>query len=115
AYPEIYARVTHDFCSAIWPQRRLSLDRFRRVIALYVFVVTAPLLWINVSFAMLTGIVAFLATGAGVALMMIAALYLDRQLPPLYRTRRWMFAAGVLSAIILTAVSSISGWELLRS
>jgi hypothetical protein len=43
---------------------------------------------------------------------MIAALYLDRQLPPLYRTRRWFFAACVVSAVILTVASSISGWEL---
>ena len=99
---------------AIWPNREFSLPRFRLVIAAYVFVITTPLLWINVSFATLTGIVAFLATGAGVALMMIAALYLDRQLPPLYRTRRWMFAAGVVSAIILTAVSCVSGWGLIR-
>jgi hypothetical protein len=45
---------------------------------------------------------------------MIAALYLDRQLPPLYRTHRWMFAAGVVSAAILVAASCVSGWGLLR-
>jgi hypothetical protein len=55
-----------------------------------------------------------LATNAGVALAMIAALYLDRQLPPLYRTHRWMFAAGVVSAAILVAASCVSGWGLLR-
>ena len=115
AYPEIYARVTHDFLSAIWPNRQFSLQRFRLVIAAYVLASTTPLLWINVSFATLTGIVAFLATGAGVALVMIAALYLDRRLPPLYRASRWMFVAGVLSAVILTAVSCVSGWGLLQS
>jgi hypothetical protein len=115
SYPEIYTRVTHDFCAAIWPNRQFSLRRFRLVIAVYVFAAATPLLWINVSFATLTGVVAFLATGAGVALMMIAALYLDRQLPPLYRTRRWMFAAGIVSAVILTAVSCVSGWGLIQS
>lgn len=112
SYPEIYTRVTHDFCSAIWPQKSFSLHRFRLTIAVYVLAVATPLVWIDVTFAMLTGIVAFLATGAGVALAMVAALYLDQQLPPLYRTRRWLFTVGVLSAVILTAASGITGWEL---
>ncbi len=115
SYPEIYARVTHDFCSAIWPKQSFSLNRFRLVIVAYVLVVATPLLWIDVTFATLTGVVAFLATNAGVALVMIAALYLDRQLPPLYRTHRWLFAAGVLSAATLVAASCVSGWGLLHS
>ena len=114
AYPEIYTRVTHDFCTAIWPARTFSIHRFRLVIAAYVFLVATPLVWIDVSFATLTAIVAFLATGAGVALAMIVALYLDRQLPPLYRSRWWLFAAGALSAAILTAASCISGWGLFQ-
>ena len=48
-------------------------------------------------------------------LAMLAALYLNFQLPPLYRTRRWMLAAGFVSAAILVAVTAISGWELRRS
>jgi hypothetical protein len=114
SYPEIYARVTHDFCSAIWPKQAFSLGRLRLIIVAYVLVVATPLVWIDVTFATLTGVVAFLATNAGVALAMIAALYLDRQLPPLYRTHRWMFAAGVVSAAILVAASCVSGWGLLR-
>lgn len=112
AYPEVYTRVTHEFCSAIWPHRAVPIGRFRVVLAAYVLIVTVPLLWSDVSFAMLTGIVAFLATNAGVAVAMVAALWLDRQLPPLYRTRPWMFAAGVLSAAVLVVVSLISGWGL---
>ena len=70
------------------------------------------LVWIDVNFATLTAIVSFLATNAGVAVAMLAALYLNFQLPPLYRTRWWMLAAGIVSAVILVAVSAISGWEL---
>jgi hypothetical protein len=60
-------------------------------------------------------VVSFLATNAGVAVAMLAALYLNFQLPPLYRTRWWMLVASVISAIILVAVSLISGWELAKS
>jgi hypothetical protein len=116
AYPEIYARVTHEFVSAIWPRAAaISYPRFQRCICAYVFAVAVPLVWINVTFATLTAIVSFLTTTAGVALAMLAALYLNFQLPPLYRTRWWMLAAGVLTAVILLFVTAISGWELIRS
>ena len=115
SYPEIYARVTHGFCTAIWPEWQPSLRGFRLGIAAYVFAVAVPLVWIDVSFATLTAIVAFLATNAGVALAMLAALYLDRQLPPLYRTQWWLFAAGVVSAVMLVAASCVSGWGLAAS
>jgi len=114
SYPEIYTSVTHNFLSAIWPAQRFSLPKLRLAIAAYVFAMAVPLVWIDVSFTTLTGIVAFLATGAGVALAMLAALYLDRQLPPLYRTRPWFFALSALSAITLTVASAISGWSLLQ-
>jgi hypothetical protein len=115
AYPQIYARVTHEFLSAIWPNLRLSYGRLMLGICLYVFAATTWLVWSDVNFAMLTAVVSFLATNAGVAVAMLAALYLNFQLPPMYRTRWWMLAAGIVSAVILVAVSAVSGWELLRS
>jgi hypothetical protein len=68
--------------------------------------------WSNLAFDTLTHIVAFLATNLGVALAMLAALYLNFQLPPAYRTRWWMLAGGVASAAILVIVSAISGFGL---
>ncbi len=115
AYPEIYARVTHEFLSAIWPQAAISYPRFQWGICVYVFATAVPLVWVNVTFATLTAIVSFLATTAGVALAMLAALYLNFQLPPLYRTRWWMLVAGVITAVILLCVTAISGWELVRN
>jgi hypothetical protein len=116
AYPEIYARVTQEFVSAIWPRAAaISYPRFQWGICLYVFATAVPLVWINVTFATLTAIVSFLATTAGVSLAMLAALYLNFQLPPLYRTRWWMLVAGVITAMILLFVTAISGWELFRN
>jgi Mn2+/Fe2+ NRAMP family transporter len=115
AYPEIYARVTHEFASAIWPKTAISYRRLQWGICAYVVATAVPLVWIDVTFATLTAIVSFLATTCGVALAMLAALYLNFQLPPLYRTRRWMLTAGIVSAVILVAVSFISGWELVKS
>jgi hypothetical protein len=115
AYPEIYVRVTHEFLTAIWPNASISYRRLQFCICAYVFVAAVPLVWINVNFATLVNIVSFLATTGGVALAMLAALYLDFQLPPRYRTRKWMLAAGFLSATILVLVTVISGWHLARS
>jgi hypothetical protein len=116
SYPQIYARVTHEFATAIWPQRRIRYGKVQLSICLYVFVATTCLVWwSDVKFATLTAVVSFLATNAGVAVAMLAALYLNFQLPPMYRTRWWMLVAGMLSAVILVTVSAISGWELIRS
>ncbi len=115
AYPEIYSRVTHEFWSAIWPQRPPAYRKLQVGICVYVFVTAVPLVWSDIQFTTITAIVAFLATNAGVAVAMLAALWLNFQLPPRYRTRRWMLVAGVASAVILVAVSAVSGWELLRN
>jgi hypothetical protein len=115
AYPEIYSRVTHEFLSAIWPEKKIAYGRLKIGICAYVLLASVALVWTDVDFATLTGIVSFLATNAGVAVAMLAALYLNFQLPPLYRTRRWMLAACIVSAVILVMVSAVSGWELARS
>jgi Mn2+/Fe2+ NRAMP family transporter len=115
SYPQIYARVTHEFLGAIWPQRQISFTKLQLAICIYVLAATSLLVWSDVQFATLTAIVSFLATNAGVAIVMLAALYLNFQLPPRYRTRWWMLLAGVASAMILLAVSVVSGWELVRS
>ena len=114
AYPQIYTRVTHEFLNAIWGEGAVPYRRLQFAICTYVFLAAVTLSWIDVQFATLTAIVSFLATNAGVAVAMLAALYLNFQLPPLYRTRWWMLAAGIVSAIILATVSAASGWELVR-
>ena len=66
-------------------------------------------IWSDVQFDTLTHVVAFLTTNLGVALAMVAALYLDFQLPKAYRTRWWMLLGGIVAAAILLAVSLVSG------
>jgi hypothetical protein len=58
--------------------------------------------------------VAFMATNLGVAFAMIVGLYLNFQLPPAYRTRWWMLAGGVLSAVALLIVSAVTGFGVWR-
>ena len=115
AYPEIYSRVTHEFLAAIWPDGGIRYRRVQLGIGAYVLAVAIPLVWANIDFATLTNVVSFLATTGGLAAAMIAAIYLNFKLPPSYRTRWWMLMMGTVSAVVLTAVSVISGWQLLQS
>jgi Mn2+/Fe2+ NRAMP family transporter len=110
SYPDIYARGVTSFLHAIWPNRSWKRRSIQLVICGYVFVTATAMIWSNVNFNTMTQTVNFLATTLGVAIAMLAALWLNQQLPRAYRTRWWMLAAGVASAAIMVAVSAISGW-----
>ncbi|MCH2114672.1 MAG: Nramp family divalent metal transporter [Pirellulales bacterium] len=109
AYPDIYARGIVSFGRAIAPRRNWRPRAVQLWTCGYVLLATLAVLWSDWDFHLLTLIVAFLATNLGVTLAMVAALYLNFQLPSPYRTRWWMLTGGVLSAILLLAVSVISG------
>jgi hypothetical protein len=117
AFPEIYSRVIHDFAQAIWPVRHWSHKRIHLGVLAYVLVMSTLVVWSDLKFDTITHIVAFLTTNLAVALSMCAALYLNFQLPKVYRTRWWMLVGGILSALILLTVATVSGaglWEELR-
>jgi hypothetical protein len=114
AYPDIYARGIAEYAQAIWPRRSWSQPRIQRWVCVYVLVAASAVVWSDMNFDAMTAVVAFLATNLGVALAMLAGLYLNFRLPPAYRTRWWMLAGGVLSAAILLLVSAISGWSVWR-
>jgi Mn2+/Fe2+ NRAMP family transporter len=118
AYPDIYARGVTEYARAIAPSRRFSQRRIQAWLCLYVFVTATAVVWSDLDFNAMTTIVAFLATNLGVAIAMLAGLWLNFQLPPAYRTRWWMLAGGVASAVALVVVSVIAGqgaWKLLAA
>ncbi len=114
AFPEIYTRVIVDFGKAIWPERNWSRLRVQKWVSLYVIFSSALMIWSDARFDTLTHVVAFLTTNLAVALAMLAALYLNFQLPRAYRTRWWMLAGGLAAALILLAVSLLSGMGVWR-
>jgi len=109
AYPEIYSRVILDFGQSILPRSNWTRLKVQTAVSIYVFAAAMFIVWSDLPFDTVTHIVAFLATNLGVALAMMAALYLNFQLPPAYRTRWWMLVGGIASAIVLLIVSVISG------
>jgi Mn2+/Fe2+ NRAMP family transporter len=118
AYPDIYARGVTEYLKAIWPGRSFQQRRIQLAICGYVFVTATAVIWSDLNFDTMTQVVSFLATTLAVAVAMLAGLWLNFQLPPLYRTRPWMLVAGFISAGVLIAVTVVSGvgvWQQLTS
>jgi len=113
ALPEAYARVTQDFFKAVWPQVGWRYGPIRRIICVHLFISTTAVVWLELSFDMVTQVVSFLVTNLGLALVMLAALYLNHQLPKAYRASKPILIGGIFSAIVLAAISLVSGWALL--
>lgn len=110
AYPDIYARCVTEYAGAIWPRREFTQPKIQRALCLYTFVAATGMILSGANFDVLVAITAFLATNLGVAIAVLAALYLNFQLPKAYRTRGWVMAGGVIAAIVMLAVSAIAGW-----
>ncbi|MAT72045.1 MAG: hypothetical protein CMJ58_21275 [Planctomycetaceae bacterium] len=110
AYPDIYARCVTEYAGAIWPQRKFDQPKIQRALCLYTFLAATGMILSGVNFDAMVAITAFLATNLGVAIAVLAALYLNFQLPRAYRTRGWVLAGGALAAVALLAVSAIAGW-----
>jgi Mn2+/Fe2+ NRAMP family transporter len=109
SYPDVYARGVTEYLQAIWPRRQWRRRPIQLVICGFVFASATAVIWSDVKFDTMTQTVNFLATTLGVAIAMLAGLWLNFQLPPAYRTRWWMLVLGVGSAAILLVVSVVSG------
>jgi Mn2+/Fe2+ NRAMP family transporter len=114
AVPEIYARVTHAFLGALWPARLAGVRDLTvlRAIGLYLALCSIPLLWFRVRPQVMMDVVGLLSTNLGVALAFVAALWLDRRLPPPLRASRILFAIGVLGCLLVSAATGLSAWSL---
>ncbi|MEE2874220.1 MAG: Nramp family divalent metal transporter [Candidatus Latescibacterota bacterium] len=114
ALPEIYARVAQEFFTAIWPDREWAYMPIKCAICLYVFATTMVIVWLNIPFDILTQIAGFLIANLAIAMMMIAAIFLNFKLPAAYRTRPWITFGAGLSTLVLIASAVISGWGLIQ-
>jgi Mn2+/Fe2+ NRAMP family transporter len=114
ACPEIYTRVTQEFFQAVWPRRNWDYHRVQRVICAYIFLTTMVIVWRNVPFDILTQIAGFILANFSIAIMMLAAIYLNFKLPAAYRTRPLMLVGAIISAGILMLFAAISGWGLVE-
>jgi hypothetical protein len=110
SYPDIYARGLKEYIRAIWPDLHWRQLWIQVAICAYVFITSTVVVWSDLNFDTLTLTVNFLATTFGVAIAMLAGLYLNFVLPREYRTRPLMLAAGIFSAGTLVVVTAVSGY-----
>ncbi|HUG52163.1 MAG TPA: Nramp family divalent metal transporter [Vicinamibacteria bacterium] len=115
--PEIYARVSHAFLAALFPARFAGVRYVSvlRGVGIYLALSTVPLLWFRVRPQAMMDVVGLVSTNLGVGVAFVAALWLDRRLPPPLRVSRPVFVAGIFSALVVLAATAISGWSYLAS
>jgi len=112
--PEAFTRFTHEFLTAVWPKfASFSYRRLQAIVVIWFFASSVICIWSDISFDLITQIVALLATNMGVGLVCLAAVYLNFKLPPAFRTRSVMAAAGVLATIVLLGSFLISAMGML--
>ncbi len=113
--PEALTRFTHEFLTAVWPRfASYSYRRLQTYIVIWFFVTSSVAIWSDITFDLITQIVALLATNMGVGLVCFAAVYLNFKLPPAYRTRPAMLVLGVFSTVVLLSAFVISAAGMLQ-
>lgn len=111
---DVYACVTFEFFSAIWPRRRWNYGAIRWLIAGSIFAEAAIFIWADVGFDVVTELAGFFVSNLAVAALAVAAIHLNFQLPPAYRASRWVLLGAIASALILLAAASLSTHELVK-
>lgn len=112
ALPEIYTRVIQECFQAVWPSRSWDYRAIQRSCCLYLFAGALVFTWSDLPFDTLVQIASFVLANLAIALAIAAALYLNFQLPPAYRTRLPMLIGGLISAGVLWVVAGVGGWGL---
>tara|TARA_B100001750_G_scaffold208961_1_gene188307 strand:- start:197 stop:1681 length:1485 start_codon:yes stop_codon:yes gene_type:complete len=113
--PEAFTRFTHEFLTGVWPRfASFPYRRLQTFIVIWFFATSCLAIWSDISFDLITQIVALLATNLGVGLICLSAVYLNFKLPPSYRTRPAMLIAGVVSTIVLLAAFTVSATGMLQ-
>jgi hypothetical protein len=112
ALPEIYTRVIQECFQAVWPATSWDYRALQRVLCLYLFAAALVFTWSDLPFDTLVQIASFVLANLAIALAMVAALYLNFQLPPAYRTRLPVLMGGLVSAGVLWVVAGVGGWGL---
>ena len=115
ALPDIYGRGAHSFLSQLLPsapgRRNWSLSRVRNVYGISILVLSGFFIWSGTTPIIMVDMVALFSTNVGVGLTCIAAIWLNRQLPPEKRVPSWLSGAAVAGAAVTNVMALISARE----
>ncbi len=114
ALPDIYVRGAHSFLRQLIPQAgNLKHRQVMTVFGGIILVLTWLLIWTGTTPIVMIDLVALFSTNLGVGLVCVAAIWLDRQLPPERRSSRLIWWATVLSAVVINLMALLSAREVL--
>ena len=114
ALPDIYGRGAHSFLRQLLPGARdWSLSSVRNVYGLSALVLSGFFIWSGTTPIIMVDMVALFSVNLGVGLTCIAAIWLNRQLPPDKRVPAWLSAAAVAGAAVTNVMALISAREVL--
>jgi hypothetical protein len=114
ALPDIYGRGAHSFLRQLLPGARdWSLSSVRNVYGLSALVLSGFFIWSGTTPIIMVDMVALFSTNVGVGLTCIAAIWLNRQLPPGKRVPAWLSGAAVAGAAVTNVMALISAREVL--
>ena len=94
--------------------RRWDYDLIQRIIVAAIFVGASIVIWADLNFDILVQLAGFFAANMAIVVVAVAAFYLNHKLPPAYRTRTWILVGAIASTVILSVVTTMSGYGLLR-
>ncbi len=115
AIPEAFTRFAHEFLTGLWPGfASFPYRRLQSIIVIWFFLSSCVAIWSDMSFDLITQIVALLATNLGVGLICLTAVYLNFKLPPSYRACPAILVSGVLSTVVLLTAFALSAAGMLQ-
>ena len=112
ALPDIYVRGAHSFLSQLL-SRDLDYGKVMKVFAVTMLGLTWLFIWTETTPIFMIDLVALFSTNIGVGIVCVAALWLDRQLPPERRASLWIWWATVVSAVVINFMSLVSAREVI--
>jgi Mn2+/Fe2+ NRAMP family transporter len=112
ALPDIYVRGAHSFLCQLL-SRDLDYGKIMKVFAVTMLSLTWLFIWTETTPIFMIDLVALFSTNIGVGIVCVAALWLDRQLPPERRASRWVWWATVVAAVVINFMSLVSAREVI--
>ena len=112
ALPDIYVRGAHSFLSQLL-SRDLDYGKVMKIFAVTMLGLTWLFIWTETTPIFMIDLVALFSTNIGVGIVCVAALWLDRQLPPERRASLWIWWGTVVSAVVINFMSLVSAREVI--
>jgi hypothetical protein len=113
ALPDIYGRAFHNFAIRLLTKRSPTVRQVTAAFGLPTLGLCWVFIWTETTPIFMVDLVALFSTNIGVALVCVAAIWLDRQLPAAQRSPVWLRVMALASAVVISLMALLSAREVL--